>query len=29
MMQLMMGKGGSKPTYNFMAQVVQDIKSPY
>lgn len=25
---MMMGKGGSKPTYSFMTQVAQDVSSP-
>jgi hypothetical protein len=29
MMQAMMGKGSSKPTYSFMAQLAQDISNPY
>ena len=28
MMQAMMGRGGSKPTYTFMTQVAQDITNP-
>lgn len=28
MMQMMMGRGGSKPNYTFMTQVVRDITSP-
>lgn len=29
MMQAMMGKGGSKPTYTFTAQLAKDVTSPY
>jgi hypothetical protein len=28
MMQMMMGRGSSKPTYSFMTQVVRDVTSP-
>ncbi len=27
-MQMMMGRGGSKPNYTFMTQVVRDVTSP-
>ena len=28
MMQMMMGRGGSKPTYSIMTQVAKDVTSP-
>lgn len=28
MMHMMMGRGGSKPNYSFITQVVRDVTSP-